>query len=80
MALGLTEPLTEMSTRNISRGGKGGRCIGLTTLPLHVPIVLKAGSLNLLVLSGPVQAYNGIALPFTFYWQVFGEAMDPHIG
>ena len=33
MALGLTHPLTEMSTRNISWGGKGGRCVGLTTLP-----------------------------------------------
>jgi hypothetical protein len=29
---GLTQPLTEMSTRNIS-WGKGGRCVGLTTLP-----------------------------------------------
>ena len=29
---------------------------------LHVPIVLKSGSLNLLEFSGPVQAYNGIAL------------------
>jgi hypothetical protein len=32
VALGSTEPLTEMSTRNISWGGKGGRCIELTTL------------------------------------------------
>jgi hypothetical protein len=32
MALGSTQPLTEMSTRNIS-WGKGGRCLGLTTLP-----------------------------------------------
>ena len=32
MALGLTQPLTEMSTRNVL-GGKGGRCVGLTTLP-----------------------------------------------
>jgi len=32
MALGLTQPLTEKSTRNIS-WGKGGRCLGLTTLP-----------------------------------------------
>ena len=31
MALGLTQPLTEMSTRNIS-WGKGGRCVWLTTL------------------------------------------------
>jgi len=38
MALGLTQSLTEMSTRNISwlggKGrGKGGWCVGLTTLP-----------------------------------------------
>ena len=29
MALGSTQPLTEMSTRN---GGKGGRCVGMATL------------------------------------------------
>jgi hypothetical protein len=33
MALGSTQPLTEMSTRNISWGGKRGRCVALTTLP-----------------------------------------------
>jgi hypothetical protein len=32
MALGLTQPLTEMSTRNLPEG-KSGRRIGLTTLP-----------------------------------------------
>jgi len=32
MALGLTQPLIEMSTRNISWGGKGSRCVRLTTL------------------------------------------------
>jgi len=32
---------------------------------MHVPIVLKSGSLNLLESSGPIQACNGIALPFT---------------
>jgi hypothetical protein len=32
MSLGSTQPLTEMSTRNVS-WGKGGRCVGLTTLP-----------------------------------------------
>jgi len=32
---------------------------------IHVPIVLKSGSLNLLEPSGLVQACNGIALPFT---------------
>jgi hypothetical protein len=38
-ALGLTPPLTEMSTKNISWGAgecKGGRCVQLTTLlPLY---------------------------------------------
>ena len=34
MALGSTQPLAEMSTRSISwGGGKGGRCVRLTTLP-----------------------------------------------
>ena len=33
MALGSTQPLTEMSTTNIPWGGKGGQCIVLTTLP-----------------------------------------------
>jgi hypothetical protein len=34
---------------------------------LHVLIVLKSGSHNLLQRFGPVQACNGIALPFDFY-------------
>ena len=33
VALGSTQPLTEMSTRNIYWGVKGVRCVGLTTLP-----------------------------------------------
>jgi hypothetical protein len=33
MALGSTQPLTEMSTRNIFQEGKGNQCVGLTTLP-----------------------------------------------
>ena len=34
VSLGSTQPLTEMSTRNIywGEGGKGGRWVGLTTL------------------------------------------------
>jgi hypothetical protein len=34
---------------------------------LHAPIVLKSGSLSLLETLEPVQASNGITLPFTFY-------------
>jgi hypothetical protein len=69
MALGLTQPLTEMSTRNISGGGggKGSWCVGLTTLPPYVLIVLKCWSLNLLEPSGSVQTCNGIAFLFTLY-------------
>ena len=33
MFLELTQPPTEMSTRNISLWGKGGRCVRLTNLP-----------------------------------------------
>jgi len=33
MALGLTQPLTEMSTSNFFCWGKGGQCVGLMTLP-----------------------------------------------
>jgi hypothetical protein len=33
MDLGLTQPLTVMSTRNISWGSKGGRYVVLTNLP-----------------------------------------------
>jgi hypothetical protein len=39
MALGSTQPLPEMSTRNLSGGGggvKGGRRVRLTTLPPSV--------------------------------------------
>jgi hypothetical protein len=42
MALGSTQPLIEMSTRNISwREDKGGRYVGLTTLPPSRAICLK---------------------------------------
>jgi hypothetical protein len=54
-------------TRNISCGGKSGRCVRLTLCHLHMPIVLKSGSLNLLEPSGPVKACNGIALPLPLH-------------
>ena len=45
-------------------GVKATGAYGWQSYHLHVPIVLKSGSLNLLETSGPVQACNGIALPF----------------
>ena len=61
--MGLTQHLTEMSTRNIS-WGKRGRCIGLTSYHLHGPTVLKSGNLKLLEPSGPVQGSIETALSF----------------
>jgi hypothetical protein len=46
-------------------GGKGGRCVGLTTLPPSCADCLKIWETHLLEPSGPVKACNGIALPFT---------------
>ena len=63
VVLGLTQPLTEMSTRNISCGVKPAGAYGWQHYYLPVPIALKTGSFNLLEPSGPVQACNGIALP-----------------
>ena len=63
MALGSTQPLTEMSTSSISWGGKGGQYIRLTTLPPSCAFVMKSGNLNFLEPSGPPQTCNGTALP-----------------
>ena len=62
MALGSTQPLTEMSTRCIS-WGKGGRCLRLTSLPPFCAVAMKSGSLNFLESSAPLQSCNGTALP-----------------
>jgi len=53
-----------MNTGNIFWGVKADGTYGWQPYHLHEPIVLKSGSLNLLESSGPVQACNGIALPF----------------
>jgi len=71
MALVLTQPPIEMSISDISWGVKAAGALGLQPYHLHVPIVLKSGSLNLLEPPGPVQASNGIALPFTSFCRVY---------
>jgi len=48
MTLGLTQPLTEMSTRNISCGLKAAGAYGLQPYHLNMQTVLKSGILNLL--------------------------------
>jgi len=63
MVLGLILPLTEMRTRNISKGVKVAGKLGWLPYHLHVPTVFKSGSFNLSEPSGSVQASNWIALP-----------------
>ena len=45
-------------------GGKGGRCVRLTTLPSSCAVVMKSGNLNLLESPGPFQAPNGTVLHY----------------
>ena len=61
--LGSTQPLTETSTKNISRGVKAAGVYGWKPYHLHAPIALKSRNLNFLKPSRPVQACIWIALP-----------------
>jgi len=47
-------------------GGKGGRCVRLTNVPPSCAIVMNSGNLNFLEPSGPLQAFNGTALPLPY--------------
>jgi hypothetical protein len=76
-ALWLTQLLTEMNTRNIFWNVKASCAQGWQPCHLHVPIVFKCGSLNLLEPSGPLQACNGIALSFiTYSYAVEGSLLQ----
>ena len=71
MALGLTQPLREMSTRNTSWGVKASTA--WVWQPCHVPVptVLQSGSLNFLEASGPVESCLGIGLPLLWFGHMF---------
>jgi hypothetical protein len=59
MALGSTQPLVKMSTRDVP-GGKGGRCVRLTTNHHIVPMSRNLGALALLDPSGPAWPVMGV--------------------
>ena len=55
--LGLSRPVMGL-LYGVFPGGKGGRCVRLTTLPQSCAVVTKSGSPNFLEPSGPLQACN----------------------
>ena len=65
MALGSTQPINRNEYQKYCPGVKAARCLGLITLQLHAPNILKSESLKLLETSGTPHAYRGIA--FTFF-------------
>jgi len=70
MALGSTQPLVKMSTRNISWGLKAAGAWGWQPHHFHVPNVMKSGKLKLLEPSGPHRACYGTPLPFNLNLKV----------
>jgi hypothetical protein len=72
MALGSTQPLTEMNTRNIP-GGKGGQHVKLTnSLPSVSRLSRKCGILNISQTYGSLLPITGIVLPF-FLQYLYGQ-------
>ena len=68
MGLGSTQPNRNEYQEYFSWGGKGCRCLRLTTLPPSCAVVTKSGNFNFLEPSGPLQVCNGTALPLLTPW------------
>jgi len=77
IALGSTQPLTEMNTSSIYLGGKGGRCVRMTTLPPPCAVVMKSGNLNFLEPSGHREPVMGL-LYLSFFR--FTQLLNVHEG
>jgi hypothetical protein len=78
MAQGLTQPLTEMSARNLP-GVKGGRRVRLTSPPSVSRLCTKCGILDVSQPYGPSRTVTGIALRVTSITDVPAEIRTNHL-
>jgi hypothetical protein len=73
MALGTTQPLTEMSTRNLPERVKCGRRVGMTTLPSSVSRLSRQNV-------GASTSHNFMVLHGLLQWWLFFMELEEHRG
>jgi hypothetical protein len=75
MALGSTQPLVKMNTRDVP-GGKGGRCVRLTTYHHIVPMSRNLGALTPLDPSGAAWPVMGVLYLYLYLFKVHLSCLE----